>query len=100
VAFRSIATLRPDAGAPVAAPLVAVGPADLNLALRRLQDALAASDPDATATALAALAGLQLPEAVGPDIQRVRELADGYAFDDAGEIVARLLDRIKTESTS
>jgi len=102
VAFRSIATLRQDtapAVAPVPAAAAVVDPAALLRAVFSLQDAVAASDPEATATSLAALAGLQLPDDIGASIRRVRELADGYEFDEAGGVVSLLVDRLKTESS-
>jgi len=101
VVFRSIATLRTEAAAPAAtAGTTPVDPADLLRALRSLQAALDASDPDATAAALGTLAGLRLSEAAGSSIQRIRELADGYEFDEAGRVANLLVDRITTESPS
>jgi two-component system sensor histidine kinase/response regulator len=97
VVFRSIASLREDAvpaAAPATATAVAVAdPADLLRAVLGLQDALAASDPEATSVALAALDRLHLPDEVGSARVRVRELADGYEFEEAGEVVGSLVDR-------
>jgi len=102
VVFRSIATLRQEA-APAAAPVPAaaavVDPAALHRAVVSLQDAVAASDPEATATSLAALAALQLPDDIGASIRRVRVLSDGYEFDEAGSVISLLVDRLKTESS-
>jgi signal transduction histidine kinase/CheY-like chemotaxis protein/HPt (histidine-containing phosphotransfer) domain-containing protein len=84
IAFKSIATLRPQAEPTAAAtPASPVDPAALRQALLALRDALAAGDPDATATSLGALAGMQLPESVRSSVDRARALADDYQFDDA-----------------
>ena len=89
VVFRSIETLRPGAPAETAASLSPVDPAALRQALAALRDALAAADPDASAAALGALAGMQLPDPVRAPLDRARTLADDYQFDDAvGEIDA------------
>jgi two-component system sensor histidine kinase/response regulator len=93
VVFRSIAALRPSEEAPAAAaPASAVDAAGIRQALAALRDALAAGDPNAAATALAALAGMQLPESARPSVDRVRALADDYRFDDAVLALAPLLD--------
>ncbi len=84
IAFRSIATLRPRTEPTAAAtPAAPVDPAALRRALVALRDALAAGDPDATATSLGALAGMQLAESVRSSLDRARSLADDYQFDDA-----------------
>ena len=68
--FRSIDTLRPprppaaSAGPVARRPRLPVDPAVLRRALRVLQEALEHGDPDAAASAHAALAGLPLPESV------------------------------------
>jgi len=94
VVFRSIATLgsqRAEAGAQAPFPDRALDPAALVAGLRRLQDALADSDPAATESALAALRGV--PETLVADLDRVRALADGYQFDEAHEIAVRLVQQ-------
>ena len=92
VVFRSIATLRPSGEAPPAAvPAAPADPAALRQALTALRDALAAGDPDATATSLGALPGMHLPESARASVDRVRTLADEYQFDEAEKIIRTLL---------
>jgi signal transduction histidine kinase/CheY-like chemotaxis protein/HPt (histidine-containing phosphotransfer) domain-containing protein len=92
IAFRSIATLRPQAEPTVAAtPASPIDPAAFRRALVALRDALAAGDPDATATSLGALAGMQVTESARASVDRARALADDYQFDDAMREVQSLL---------
>jgi two-component system, sensor histidine kinase and response regulator len=88
IVFRSIDTLRTGPERAVGeSPAAVVDPAALRRALAALRDALAAGDPDASATALAALSGMQVSESVRGSVDRVRTLADEYQFDEAiGEI--------------
>jgi signal transduction histidine kinase/CheY-like chemotaxis protein/HPt (histidine-containing phosphotransfer) domain-containing protein len=91
--FRAIATLAGEEKPPQAAgPARPVDPATLRAAVRELHASLAAADPAATERALAALARLGIPAAMTAEIDQVRALADGYQFDEAGEIVGRLLE--------
>jgi hypothetical protein len=93
VVFRSIATLRTGTHAPAAAvPAAPVDPDAIRRALVALKGALDNGDPEATAHALAALNGLQLPERVRAAVDRARTLADEYRFDEAGGEIAALLD--------
>ncbi len=103
IVFRSIGTLRADTGVaaangpagPAAPP---ADPAVLRRALRVLQEALEHADPDATAAALGALAGMPLPGSVRAAVERVRVLADEYQFEAAGVDIGALLQRHATES--
>jgi hypothetical protein len=63
-----------------------------------LQEALEHGDPDATATALAAMAGLPLPDAVRASVEQARGLAEDYQFEDASALVSALLASLGTES--
>ena len=103
IVFRSIGTLAARHGAaaangpagPAAPP---ADPAVLRRALRVLQEALEHADPDATAAALGALAGMPLPGSVRAAVERVRVLADEYQFEAAGVDIGALLQRHATES--
>jgi two-component system sensor histidine kinase/response regulator len=105
VVFRSIDSLRPAPQTPAApaGPLAAesatsVDAAVLRRALRVLQEALEHGDPDATAAAFAAMAGLPLPGAVRASVEQARRLAEDYQFEDASALVSTLLARPGTES--
>ena len=110
--FRSIETLRapghaPGGGAPAglapadaAPPAAPSHPGAIRAALLALREALAASDPDATAAALDALGALSLPREGRAALDRVRSLAEDYQFDEADRDVASLLERLTTEPTS
>jgi signal transduction histidine kinase/DNA-binding response OmpR family regulator/HPt (histidine-containing phosphotransfer) domain-containing protein len=98
VVFRSVATLRSDAPAPVAeAPATPADSAAIGRAFLALRQALSAGDPDATATAFAALAGMQFPHTVRAAIERARGLADEYQFDEADRELATILKRVTPE---
>jgi two-component system sensor histidine kinase/response regulator len=100
IVFRSIDALRPAAPGPVApeefdAPQA--DPAVLRRALRVLQEALEHGDPDATASAVGALAAMRLPGPVRASLHKARALADEYQFDDAGAEVSALLATLDME---
>jgi len=100
IVFRSIDALRPAAPGPVApdetdAPQA--DPAVLRRALRVLQEALEHGDPDATASAVGALAAMRLPGPVRASLDTTRALADDYQFDDAGAEVSALLATLDPE---
>jgi signal transduction histidine kinase/DNA-binding response OmpR family regulator/HPt (histidine-containing phosphotransfer) domain-containing protein len=105
VVFRAIEALRVSVPGPAAvgppAPDDAAGPpadpAVLRRALRVLQEALEHADPDATAQALRALAGLRLDDAVRASLDKARALADDYLFEDASAEVAAALSSWSTE---
>jgi two-component system sensor histidine kinase/response regulator len=105
VVFRAIESLRvsvpgPAAGGPPAPAGAAGPPADpavLRRAFRVLQEALEHADPDATAQALRALAGLRLDRAVRASLDKTRALADDYLFEDASAEVAAALSSLSTE---
>ena len=94
--FRAIDSLR---DAPVSTPAAAIPPSDpaeLRTALERLAAALSSFDLSASGDALTDLAGIGAPAAVVADLARVRGLADGYEYDEAAAIVARLLQQLET----
>jgi len=105
VVFRAIESLRvsapgPAAGGPPAPDDAAGPPADpavLRRALRVLLEALEHADPDATAQALRALAGLRLHDAVRASLDKARAMADDYLFEDASAEVAAALSSLSTE---
>jgi two-component system sensor histidine kinase/response regulator len=90
-ALRSIETLRerPPGGPGPAAP--AADPAAFRGPLERLAKALADFDLSASGEALAALASRAAPPALADEVERLRRLADGYEFDAAAALAARLL---------
>jgi two-component system sensor histidine kinase/response regulator len=91
--WRSVDSLR---DAPATAPQVRTAPSDpakLQMVLEHLAAALGNFDLSAAGNALVELAGLDAPAEVAADLARVRELVDGYEYAEAGEIVARLLER-------
>jgi CheY-like chemotaxis protein len=105
VVLRSIATLRPAAPAADAnghaAPVVApADPAVLRRALRALQEALEHADPEATASAIDAVAAMALPAAARGAVERARALADEYQFEAAGREIDALLQRAAEESST
>ncbi len=99
VVFRSIDALRPAVpSVPEAAHAAPTDPAVLRRALLVLREALEHADPDATASAVAALAGLPLPGHVRTVVEHTRALADEYQFDEAGVGLGALLARLTTET--
>ena len=105
VVFRSIDAIRPAPPPPAAAagpvtpaPAAPAEPAIIRRALRVLQEALEHGDPDATAAALAALAGRPLPAPVRAAAEQARTLADEYQFEAASAAIAAVLKTLETES--
>ena len=94
VAFRSIDTLRgPAAPAPAEAarPFVA---AEAKAVLERLQKALGDFDLSAASAALLDLGGVAMPGGAAADLARLRNHVDGYEYEEAGALAARLLEQI------
>ena len=100
VVFRSIDSLRapPESGAqPAAAAAAPVDPVKLRGALERLRAALADFDLSETSETLGGLREMGAPGDLAGDLARVEELAEGYEYDAAAGIVARLLDDLAPE---
>jgi two-component system, sensor histidine kinase and response regulator len=94
--FRAIDSLR---DAPVGAPAVSIPPSDpaeLRAVLERLGAALSSFDLSASGDALTDLAGIGAPAAMAADLARVRDLVDGYEYDEAAAIVSRLVQQLET----
>jgi HPt (histidine-containing phosphotransfer) domain-containing protein len=92
VVFSSIDSLRVSEKA--ARPAPTARPFDserLRLALERLHAALEDSDPASSSAALGELTGM----GAGEDLERLRTLAEGYQYDEAAAIVARLLEEME-----
>jgi HPt (histidine-containing phosphotransfer) domain-containing protein len=103
IVFRAIGGLRSPVGAvtPTQGGAQApVEPRDIRRSLERLKQALADSDLNSSTEALQDLAQLSLPEPVHREVGRLRELVDGYEYDEAKEIVQQLLAGLPQESSS
>jgi signal transduction histidine kinase/DNA-binding response OmpR family regulator/HPt (histidine-containing phosphotransfer) domain-containing protein len=91
--FSSIQSLRTQmsekaAPAPTARP---IDPTHLRAALERLHSALEDFDPSGSHDALVALEQMGAPGDAQRELARVRQLVEGYNYDEAADIVARLL---------
>jgi HPt (histidine-containing phosphotransfer) domain-containing protein len=97
VVFRSIGTLQPEESIPATPgrPFVAE---TARAALERLSAALADSDLSAAGSALAELGGIAMPGEAASDLAQLRNHVDGYEFEEAGAVAARLLQRIGAAS--
>jgi hypothetical protein len=95
-ALRSIDALRDDSKGAAAAARVATA-TELREMLGRLADGLQAEDPMACSAALERFTSVASPEAVSVELQRVRDLTDGYEFDEASHVVKRLLLKLEEE---
>jgi HPt (histidine-containing phosphotransfer) domain-containing protein len=91
VVFRSIGTLREPAASAPPPTGRAADPAALRKALERLTAALGAFDLTAAGEALTGLASLGALPAVAGELERLRQLVDGYEYDGAAALAARLL---------
>ena len=100
VVFRSIETLRPpaDRDADVAA-VSPFDPAAAGAALDRLAVALDNYDVSGASGALAELGKSSLPPWAADDLRRLRGCVDGYEYEKAREIAARLLTRVHESAT-
>jgi HPt (histidine-containing phosphotransfer) domain-containing protein len=100
---RSIETLRPAAPAPAArhdTSALPPDPAMLRRALRALQEALEHGDPEATTSAIGALAAMRMPDRARASVETARALADEYRFEEAGADVSALLAALEMEAPS
>ena len=92
VVLRSIDTLRaPAAESPSSERTEVVSREKLSGVLKRLGSALDAFDASSSSDALAELASVGAPAAMGTQLARVRELVDDYEFAAAAEAVAELV---------
>jgi CheY-like chemotaxis protein/HPt (histidine-containing phosphotransfer) domain-containing protein len=105
IVLRSIDALRPAApvtdgavaSAADAPPAAAADAAVVRRGLLVLREALEHGDPDATAAAVRALAGMGAPDPVRFAVEHVSALADEYQFEEAGSAIDDLLLTLKTE---
>jgi signal transduction histidine kinase/DNA-binding response OmpR family regulator/HPt (histidine-containing phosphotransfer) domain-containing protein len=99
VVFRSIASLAPEAPAAGAvaadAAMPATDPAKLRDGLERLRKALADYDLSNASEALRELRKAGTPRDIGADLARIDELAEGYEYDDAAALAARLIRKVE-----
>jgi PAS domain S-box-containing protein len=102
--FAAIEALRqPASDAPTDRPPAESGPVDparLQAVLEKLQRTLADFDLSGSSDALEEFARLGLPAAERADAERLRQLVDGYEYDEAAAIVARLLGGLATGGRS
>jgi two-component system sensor histidine kinase/response regulator len=101
IVLQSIESLRPgkdeggrmkDQGKPVAPVSSLPGEsARFRAPLEELRKALAASDPSACGEALERITRLPLPDDVRAQTARLRDLIDGYEYDEAGRALDQLL---------
>ena len=68
--------------------------------LEKLQRTLADFDLSGSTNALEEFTRLGLPAAERADAERLRHLVDGYEYDEAAAVVARLLDGLATGGRS
>jgi hypothetical protein len=88
-ALRAIESLRPAAAAAAPPPAPAVDLSSFWSAVRRLRDAAAAADLTAASAAAEGLA--QVPPAFADRVAAVRDLVDGYDFEEALQRIDALL---------
>jgi hypothetical protein len=100
--FAAIEALRPPDPDPPPAPANGgpVDPARFQAVLEKLQRTLAVFDMSGATDALEEFARLGLPAAERADAERLRQLVDGYEYDEAAAVVARLLDGLATGGRS
>ncbi len=104
VVFRSIASLEsPAPAAQVAAagtPAPEADAARLRDGLERLRKALADFDLSDASEALRELRNAGAPPDMAPDLARIDELVEGYEYDDAAALAARLIQKLGGERLS
>ena len=98
--LRSIASLRPAQAAEATSAARPCDPAKLREALERLSASLGNFDLSACEAALNEIAALGAPPDMAAELARVRELAEGYEYDEAAAVVTGLLERLKGETNS
>jgi signal transduction histidine kinase/CheY-like chemotaxis protein len=94
VAIRSIDTLRSAERSSASEPGPAFDSARARGALERLDAALGRADLSGATGALAELVAAGLPVAAEADLARLRNHVDGYEYDEARAVAARLLARV------
>lgn len=100
VVLRPTASLRP---AYTQEPMPAARPCDpgkLREALERLSASLENLDLSTCETLLTDITALGAPPDMAAEFVRVRELAEGYEYEEAAAVVAGLLERLRGETTS
>ncbi|MFL5343094.1 MAG: response regulator, partial [Gemmataceae bacterium] len=101
VVFRSIDSLRtelhPDAG-PTVSAAAPPRPAQLRHAFTNIQTALSDSDLSRCAEIMREIAGLDLPDNIRASVARLKELIDGYEYDEAADVVTLLLTMLPEDS--
>ncbi len=93
--FASIDTLRDSAVATAPAFSGPFDPADFRDALDRLSAALSSFDFSVANEILAGPPFSAVPANLSPDVKNLRERVDGYEFEEAAAIVARLLNSME-----
>jgi two-component system sensor histidine kinase/response regulator len=94
VTFTAIETLRPSTSPTVRSPRRPFDPATAAAALDRLGAALDDSDLSGATRALAELDSADFPAWAAIDLARLRDCVDGYEYDEARVLAARLLARV------
>jgi PAS domain S-box-containing protein len=94
--FRSIDSLREVSAPPTTAAPPPCDPARLRTALERLAAALGNFDLSASSDALTELASVGASADMADALARLRALVDGYEYDEAATLVARLLQHLET----
>ena len=104
VVFRSIASLElPEPAVEAAAADAAAPTADaarLRNNLERLRKALADFDLSNASEALREIKDAGAPPDMAPDLARIDELVEGYEYDDAAALAARLIQKVGGERLS
>ncbi|HKQ47930.1 MAG TPA: response regulator [Phycisphaerae bacterium] len=98
IVFRSIDRLRDGSASPTAEATRPLDGLKARAALERLSAALDQVDVSASGEALTDLTSLGAQTAWAGDVARLRELTDGYEFEEAAAAVATLLKRLETTS--
>jgi hypothetical protein len=93
---RLLSALGETAAAPAVGEPAGVTPdiAALRAALEKLREALARFDLEESSTALKEIAAMAAPPDVSEPIARLRQLVDGYEYEEAAAMVAELLGRL------
>jgi two-component system, sensor histidine kinase and response regulator len=100
VALRSIDTLRDVTAVVPAVRTVALDTKGVRTALERLQVALGDFELSAMTDALAELTALGVPVAAEADLIRLRDRVQGYDYDEAQNILARIVTELERTGPS
>jgi signal transduction histidine kinase/CheY-like chemotaxis protein/HPt (histidine-containing phosphotransfer) domain-containing protein len=99
VVFRSIESLEPKAPAAQAAapntPMPVVDATRLRDGLERLRKALTDFDLNNASEALRELRETGAPGELAPDLARIDEMVEGYEYEDAAVLAARLIEKVE-----